>query len=110
MILHDRVFHHLFASKWLGEDFDAARAELRRLASDAARRVELGAHARRLASERGEADYAQGPIEFVAEVQRATPTLRFLDRVGDELGAMRADPSLPTFHDIASDVGRILAL
>jgi hypothetical protein len=65
---------------------------------------------RRLAGERGEAEHAQGLIEFVAEVQRATPTVRFLDRVGDELGAMRADPSLPTFHDIASDLGQILAL
>jgi glycosyltransferase involved in cell wall biosynthesis len=91
-------------------DFDAAGAELRRLMSDAARRRELGAHARRLASEHGEPDYAQALIEFVAEVQRATPTLRFLDRVGDELGAMRADPSLPIFDDIASDFGRILAL
>ena len=90
-------------------DFDAAGAELRRLMSDAARRRELGAHARRLASER-EPDYAQALIEFVAEVQHATPTLRSLDRVGDELGAMRADPSLPIFDDIASDFGRILAL
>jgi hypothetical protein len=123
-ITHSEEHARYIRSRWLGpvqalrypthRDVLAkgagAGAELRQLMSDAARRRELGAHARRLASERGEPDYAQALIEFVAEVQHATPTLRFLDRDGDELGAMRADPSLPIFDDIASDFGRILAL
>jgi len=91
-------------------DFAAAHAELRRLVTDPDRRRSLGVEARRVASERSEAQYAQGLIEFIAQVGRATPTLALLDRVAGELGAMRADPSLPIFDTIAHDFGRILEL
>jgi glycosyltransferase involved in cell wall biosynthesis len=91
-------------------DFDAAACELRRLVIDADYRRRLGANARSVASERSETAYAQALIEFVAEVQRATPTLQLLDRVAGELAAMRADPILPIFDKIANDFGRVLAL
>ncbi len=78
--------------------------------TDANYRCSLGEAAGRVASERGEAAYAQAFLEFVAEVQHAAPTLTLLDRVATELGVMRADPRLPVFDTIASDFGRILAL
>jgi glycosyltransferase involved in cell wall biosynthesis len=91
-------------------DFDAARSELKRLVSDAGYRRRLGENARHLAGERSEAAYAQGFIEFVAEVQRCAPALTLLDRVATELGVMRADPLLPVFDTIADDFGRVLSL
>jgi glycosyltransferase involved in cell wall biosynthesis len=89
-------------------DFDAAAAALRRLVLDADHRREIGANALRLAGDLGEDHYAQALIEFIDEVQRATPALMLLDRVACELGKMRADPSLTVFDTIASDFGRIL--
>ena len=91
-------------------DFRAAGCLLRRLVTDAGYRRELGENALRVASERSEAEYAQAFVEFIAEVQQATPALRALDRVAGELGAMCADPSLPVFDTIARDFGRVLAL
>ena len=91
-------------------DLGAAAAELRRLVADAGRRRELGARARRAAEARSEEAYARGLVDFLAEVQHAAPTLRLLDRVASELGAMHADPSLAVFDTIASDFGRALTL
>lgn len=91
-------------------DFGAAASLLRQLVTDAEYRRTLGVHARRVALERGETKYAEGLIEFIVEVRRATPTLRFLDRVARELGALGADTSLPVFDAIANDFARVLAL
>ena len=78
--------------------------------TDADYRRTLGKHGRRVALERGAPEYAEGLIEFMGEVRRATPTLRLLDRVAGELGAMGTDPSLPVFEAIADDFARVLAL
>jgi hypothetical protein len=90
-------------------DFDAAARELKRLVTDADYRRKIGENARGVADERSEAAYANGFIDFVGEVQRASPTLRLLDRVATELGVMGADPLLPIFDSIAGDFGRVLA-
>jgi hypothetical protein len=64
---------------------------------------------RRLSPEPPEA-YAAALIDFVAEVQRVTPALELLDRVGRELATMRAAPGLAVFDVIAADFGRFLVL
>ncbi len=78
------------------------------------------ARARELAAERLEpvraleplpADaYAAALIEFVAEVQRATPALALLDRVATELATMRAARGLAVYGALAADFGRFLVL
>ena len=55
-------------------------------------------------------DYAAALIEFVAEVQRATPALELLDRVAAELATMRAAPGLAVYGALAGDFGRFLVL
>jgi len=89
-------------------DFDAAAAELRRLVFDAARRARVGAAALDVARARSEEAYAAALLELVAEAARAAPALMLLDRIGAELGAIGADPSLPIYDAIASDLGRAL--
>jgi glycosyltransferase involved in cell wall biosynthesis len=91
-------------------DFGAAHAELARLVSDGGRRRAVGAAARRVAGERGEAEYAAGLIEFIGQVQRTAPALTLLDRVADELGAMRADPGLAVYDMIARELAPVLDL
>ena len=91
-------------------DFDAAAQALSRLVRDADERRRLGRRAAEVAAGRTEDAYARALVEFVAEVQRVSPALRLLDRVGGELATMSADPSLPVFDAIANDFGRILAL
>jgi hypothetical protein len=54
--------------------------------------------------------YAAALLEFLARAQRTAPALALLDRVGVELGAMRAAPTLGVYDAIASDFGRFLAL
>lgn len=54
--------------------------------------------------------YAAGLLEFLARAQRSAPALALLDRVGAELGAMRAAPTLGVHDAIASDFGRFLVL
>jgi hypothetical protein len=54
--------------------------------------------------------YAAALVEFIAEVQRVTPALMLLDRVGAELATMRAAPGLAVFDAIAADFGRFLVL
>jgi hypothetical protein len=54
--------------------------------------------------------YAAALLEFLARAQRTAPALELLDRVGAELGAMRAAPTLGVHDAIASDFGRFLAL
>ncbi len=93
-------------------DFAAAAAELRRLVADAGHRQRIGARALEVATQRSEGAYAAALLEFVGEVSRSAPALALLDRVAAQLGAMRADPSLPLHLRCRSrrDFGRALGL
>ncbi len=53
-------------------------------------------------------EYAPALLEFLALAQRSAPALALLDRVGVELGRMRAGPALGVYEAIASDFGRFL--
>jgi glycosyltransferase involved in cell wall biosynthesis len=91
-------------------DFAAAAAELRRLVLDPDRRAGLAAAARQVARERSEEGYAGALLELIDEAERAAPALALLDRIGAELGAIGADPSLPVYDTIAAELGRSLTI
>jgi len=54
--------------------------------------------------------YAAALLAFLALAQRSAPALALLDRLGAELGRMRAAPTLGVYDAIASDFGRFLVL
>ena len=89
-------------------DHEAAGRELARLVADPARRTALGRAAHRVACERGEAAYARALLAFLPEVVRAAPALALLDRVGDELAAIRAAPGLPVHEAVRAALAPLL--
>jgi len=91
-------------------DFDGLARRLRELLENPALRSEIGQRALAVAREHSEAAYARGLLALIAESQRKSAGLSFLDKVGGELGRMGIDARLPIFEEIADDFARVLDL
>lgn len=91
-------------------DFVAAAHALRELVLDPIRRSEIGAAGRAVAEGYSELRYVEGLLEFVEEAQSCAPALKFIDRVGMQLGEMGVDSQLTIFDRISDDFGRFLAI
>jgi glycosyltransferase involved in cell wall biosynthesis len=91
-------------------DFEAAATKLREIVQSEGRRRQLGENARKVATSYSEVRYAAGIFEFMEQCQSATPALRFLDLIAQELGDMQVNARLSIFDEIANDFGRILTL
>jgi len=90
-------------------DFVAAGHTLRQLVFDEKTRGQIGAAALLAARDCSESRYAEGLLEFIEESSSAGPALRFIDRVGIELGRMGVSGEQTVFEEIADDFGRFLA-
>lgn len=91
-------------------DFAAAADALRRLVQDASHREQLGRRAREVATERSEERYALELVAFAERVARAAPALALVDRVADQLAAMRAATTLPVYDTIATELSDVLEI
>lgn len=89
-------------------DFVAAGRMLRQLVFDEDARRRIGAAGLLASREFSERRYADDLLGFIEESSSADPALRFLDRVGIQMGRMGITGNQTVFEEIADDFGRFL--